>query len=88
MTAPLLARVARAIHLDVERLDAERWLVRGGASTHVVDAHRGRCDCPDCRIRGRVCKHLLRVHLAQGDADTLALLRAVVPMPRRGRSRA
>lgn len=84
MTAPaVLSRVARALHLDAQRLDARRWRVTGGAGEHVVDVVRGRCDCPDCLLRGRICKHILRARMAQGDAETLAVLRELVPVPRR-----
>lgn len=88
MTAPAtLSRVARAVHLDAERLGALRWRVWGGAREHVVDVARGRCDCADFRLRGHECKHLLRARLGQGDAETLALLRELVPAPKRGAER-
>jgi len=84
MTGPaMLSRLARAVHLDAERLNAHHWRVWGGAAEHVVDADRGTCDCPDFRLRGRVCKHILAARLRSGDVELLNALRDLVPMPRR-----
>jgi hypothetical protein len=80
-----LGRLARAVHLDAERLTDGRWLVSGGAQPHIVDLDAGSCDCADSAVRGGPCKHLQRVRLALGDAAALERLRALVPLPTRAR---
>ena len=98
----MLARLARAVHLDARPLDAGRWLVTGGAAPHVVAeiesvtgcntpvpgrVVRETCDCVDFRLRGGPCKHVLAVRLRRGDAEALDGLRELVPAPRRPRTR-
>jgi hypothetical protein len=74
-----LARLQRAIHLDVKRLSDGRFLV-AGTERRVVDlAAAFPCECPDARIQGGPCKHELAVRLQVGDADVLAALRSIVP---------
>lgn len=85
MIALDLARLARAVHLNVERIDASRWAVRGGAGEHVVDVSREACDCTDFRVRGGPCKHVWAVRLRRGDQEAIDALRALVELPRRPR---
>ena len=77
-----LYRLARAIHLDVERvgLPGIYW-VSGGERRHFVNVLKDECDCWD-RSAGNYCKHLLRAMLAEGDDAILKRLRWFVPMPR------
>ena len=76
------ARLARAIHLDVERMSNGAWVVSGGSRMHLVNAAATACDCSDHAMRGGPCKHALAVRLASGDAETVRALRALVPRPR------
>ena len=78
-------RLARAVHLDAERLADGSWRVTGGTAPHIVSADGSECACADFAMRRAVCKHRARVLLALGDATTLAQLGAVVPMPTRQR---
>ncbi|HLA88894.1 MAG TPA: hypothetical protein VJL28_00500 [Gemmatimonadaceae bacterium] len=80
---PDLERLARAVHLDAERLDTGAWRVTGGAHVHEVNADATACDCTDYAVRGRSCKHLLAVRLRSGDSE--APLRLIVVAPRRAR---
>lgn len=83
MNPPDLGRLARALHLDAVRLTAGAWRVAGGAIAHEVNAEGTRCDCTDYGVHGGACKHMLAVRLHSGDTETLAALRALVPLPRR-----
>ena len=78
-----LKRLARAIHLDVERLADHRYRVTGGAEPHIVDLRRAReCDCRDAEIqREYACQHLMATMLYEGDRDCLRSLRYWVPRP-------
>ncbi|MBN2196876.1 MAG: DEAD/DEAH box helicase [Polyangiaceae bacterium] len=60
-------RLFRAIELKVTKRGAA-WLVTGGSDPHRVERTQAglACDCPD-HARGRTCKHLLAVRLADGD---------------------
>jgi helicase len=61
-------RLFRAIELKAARRGSA-WLVTGGSDPHRVErtpAGGLTCDCPD-HTRGRTCKHLLAVRLAEGD---------------------
>lgn len=84
-----LGRLARAVHLDAERVGPGRWRVTGGASPHTVERLEGGgliCDCPDASF-GRACKHALAVRLCCGDLTVVRALRELVPPPaRRGRA--
>lgn len=82
------ARLARACHLDVERVTSGTWVVSGGARPHLVAADASSCDCTDFGVRGGPCKHILAVRLQAGDAETLRALRALVAAPRPARRRA
>lgn len=77
-------RLARAVHLDVVRLDRHRWRVTGGDDPHQVTqtADGLGCDCRDAGM-GRRCKHEMAVRLTLGDRDTLRGLRALVGLPER-----
>lgn len=76
---PDVRRLARAVHLDAERLYMDTWRVTGGASVHIVHPASGRCDCVDSTMRpGSRCKHALAVALATLDDDLRAGLRALV----------
>ena len=78
-----LERLARAIHLDVERLSDHRYRVTGGAEPHIVDLLRAReCDCEDATFqRTFACQHLTATMLYEGDRDCLRSLRYWVPRP-------
>ena len=71
-----------AIFLDAQRVGpGRRYIVDGGASSHAVDldADSGdRCDCPDYRWRGNLCKHVLIARLHQADAEVILALRELV----------
>lgn len=79
----MLARLARAVHLDCERIGNGAWQVTGGANAHVVGEDASSCDCFDHAQRSATCKHMLAVRLRLGDADTLAALRLLVAPPAR-----
>jgi predicted nucleic acid-binding Zn finger protein len=82
MTTPDLARLRRAVHLDVERIDSGVWVVTGGSGSHVVRADE--CDCADFIMRRAKCKHLLAVALRTSrDPDVIRALRELVPLPSR-----
>lgn len=79
-------RLARAVHLDYRRLDANRYLVSGGSQDHIVDVVNGtvRCDCYDAKYRsGDTCKHSLLVRLMAGDRKVAKALRQLIAPPRR-----
>lgn len=79
-----LARLARAVHLDVERA-GDAWLVSGGALAHVVSLDAAECDCFGYGQRRTNCKHILAARLRLGDPETLSALRLMIPMPTRSR---
>jgi hypothetical protein len=70
------------VHLAASRAEDATWRLTGGARPHVVD-QAGRCDCADFVMRHTDCKHVLAVRLAHGDAEVLAALRQLVPLPKR-----
>lgn len=74
------ARLARAVHLDVEH-DIDGWTVTGGSAPHRVTDHYGRldCDCTDRQLRGTGCKHILAVLLRRGHPAVLVELRGLIP---------
>ncbi len=78
-------RLARAIHLDCQRVKPDTWLVSGGTADHVVEVVNGevRCDCYDSQYHGDGCKHSLLVRLVAGDAEVVKVLRRLVAPPRR-----
>ena len=78
-------RLARAIHLDCQRVKPDTWLVSGGAADHVVEVVNGevRCDCYDAQYRGDGCKHSLAVRLVAGDSEVVLALRQLVAPPKR-----
>lgn len=77
-----LRRLARAIHLDVQRVGDGLYRVSGGEQEHLVDLRATQeCDCEDRAYRGAVCAHLLACMLAEGDRDCLRSLRYWVPRP-------
>src|SRR5437773_1863112 len=79
-----LARLARAVHLDAERVESGEWSVSGGEHAHAVNKDATDCDCTDHAVRGGLCKHILCARLYMGDRNVLQALRALVPA--RGRS--
>ncbi|HEU4454874.1 MAG TPA: hypothetical protein VFR81_17560 [Longimicrobium sp.] len=80
-----LGRLERAMALQAFPLGARRFEVTGGDEPHFVDLAPGAacpCDCPDLAWRGGPrdgpCKHVLRARLAEGDAETLLAVAALV----------
>ncbi len=83
-----LERLARAVWLDVTRLDPGRFRVSGGARPHQVRIGKGyrNCDCADFALNGQSwCKHALAVALRQGHPGVLRGLRKLIAQPKRGR---
>ena len=78
-------RLARAIHLDCQRVKPDVWLVSGAAADHTVEVVAGgvRCGCMDSTVRGPGCKHELAVRLHAGDPEVVLALRRLVAPPRR-----
>ena len=78
-------RLARAVHLDCERMTRETFRVSGGRADHVVQVteRQCECDCMDRTVRGAGCKHELCVRLHCGDAEVVRALRQLVARPRR-----
>ena len=77
-----LDRLARAVHLNVERLTDHRYRVSGGEREHLVSLDEAlECDCENRAYRGVACAHLLACMLAEGDRDCLRSLRYWVPRP-------
>jgi len=77
-----LHRLARAVHLNVERLRDHTYRVSGGEREHLVSLDEAlECDCEDRAYRGVACSHLLAAMLAEGDRDCLRSLRYWVPRP-------
>lgn len=77
------ARVQRAVHLTVDDAGEGLYLVSGGAAAHVVNLEAGTCDCTDFAVHGGPCKHLVACRLVTGDREALAMLREIVPLPKR-----
>jgi len=78
------ARLARAIHLEVQRLAGQVYRVSGGARPHrVTVAPHGMiaCDCWDAATRPGRCKHALAVRVLRLDPDLRAALRVLVAVP-------
>ncbi|MGK7312552.1 MAG: hypothetical protein ACN0LA_09985 [Candidatus Longimicrobiales bacterium M2_2A_002] len=73
-TTPDPIRLARAVHLETERLAFGTWRV--GAWT--VDEDQG-CNCPDRTIRQVTCKHEMAVRLSCLDPDLLDAFRQLLP---------
>ncbi len=85
-----LLRLMKAVHLDTRpRGGGGIWHVMGPDSLHVVHvAESGPiCDCVDFQKGTLRCKHALRVDLANGDRDTIAALRRLLPYPSRRSAR-
>ena len=82
-------RLARAIHLQAERVDLHTFRVSGGAQHHTVELRDGGCfcDCWDSRIHGDGCKHSLIVRLLGGDEEVVRALRQLIPAPRKAKER-
>ena len=80
-----LTRLARAVHLDCERMTPETFRVSGGSADHVVAVANGevRCDCYDAQYHGDGCKHALLVRLVAGDQSVVKALRQLIAPPRR-----
>jgi len=78
-----LGRLARAIHLDVERVSDHRYRVTGGSRPHEVDLTRSpECGCEDATFQKvYACQHLMACMLAEGDRDCLRSLRYWVARP-------
>jgi hypothetical protein len=73
-----LMRLRRAIHLRVEALPGDRWLVDGGERSHVVTG--AHCDCIDAAYRPAVqCAHMLAARLFVLDVELRDALRELVP---------
>ena len=77
-----LQRLARAVHLDAERIADHTYRVSGGEREHRVclDASP-ECDCEDAVYRRAACSHTLAAMLMEGDRDCLRTLRFWVPRP-------
>ena len=76
-------RLARAVWLDCQPRGDGIWHVSGSSGFHVVHlADNGPlCDCRDFALGTMRCKHIMRIDLANGDRDTIAALRELVPDP-------
>ena len=75
--------LARAVHLDVERLADHRYRVTGGSRPHEVDLTRSpECGCEDATFqKAYACQHLTACMLYEGDRDAIRTLRVWVPRP-------
>lgn len=80
-----LGRLERALALTAFPVGPRCFAVTGGDESHFVDLAPGAvspCDCPDLAWRGGPregpCKHVLRARLAEGDAETLLAVAALV----------
>jgi hypothetical protein len=74
------ARVARALHLDVEPLGPGAYRVSGGREPHVV---RGTdCDCADARFHRGPCKHRIAIHVATLHPAVRSALRKITTTER------
>ena len=78
-------RLARAVHLDCDRISLNQYLVTGGTADHVVTVQDGRvwCHCIDSQWKGDNCKHSLVTRLTCGDPLVAKALRMLVPRPHR-----
>jgi hypothetical protein len=84
-----LARVEKALRLQARKIGHRQFEVAGGETLHYVDlAPRVACpcDCGDHVWRGDThlgpCKHVLRALLAEGDADVLLAVAALLTATR------
>ena len=77
-------RLQRAIWLEVQPVAPGRYLVRGGAGDHIVEADGGRviCHCLDSERAGDGCKHSLALRVRAGDGEVIDALRQLVPNTR------
>lgn len=80
-----LGRLERALALQAFPVGPRRFEVTGGDESHFVDLApdaASPCDCPDLAWRGGPregpCKHVLRARLAEGHAETLLAVAALV----------
>jgi len=80
-----LGRLERALALQAFPVGPRRFEITGGEESHFVDLSPGAaspCDCPDLAWRGGPregpCKHVLRARLAEGHAETLLAVAALV----------
>lgn len=80
-----LGRLERALALQAFPVGPRRFEVTGGEESHFVDLSPGAaspCDCADLAWRGGPgegpCKHVLRARLAEGHAETLLAVAALV----------
>lgn len=80
-----LGRLERALALQAFPVGSRRFEVTGGDESHFVDLApdaASPCDCPDLAWRGGPhegpCKHVLRARLAEGHAETLLAVAALV----------
>lgn len=65
---PVYERLEHALALQCERVTRGRYLVTGGRDRHAVDLDGSPpCDCGDHLYRERLCKHLVAVHLREGE---------------------
>lgn len=72
-----LARLARSLVLNGERVDYGRYRVTGGREPHWVDlytARTPRCDCADHLWRDEICKHILAALLREGNERVVRAL--------------
>ena len=78
-------RLARAVHLDCERMTPDTFRVSGGSMDHLVAVAAGgaHCDCMDSSVRGPGCKHELAVRLHAGDSEVVLALRKLIAPPKR-----
>ena len=78
-------RLARAVHLDCERMTPDTFRVSGGSMDHMVTVAGGgvHYDCIDSNVRGPGCKHELAVRLHAGDSEVVLALRQLVTAPKR-----
>ncbi len=86
MSAPIdTERLHRAVWLDVKPVAPGRYLVTGGADSHVVVVDGGwvLCDCLDSQFTGDNCKHSLATRLHGGDPAVVKALRQLVVAPAR-----
>ena len=76
-------RLARALYLECQQEEPDTFRVWGGTQSHTVECGQvTRCNCVDFQMHGDGCKHVLRVLLAQGDAEVLRTLQLLVPYPK------
>ena len=77
-----LKRLAKAVHLDVERAGESRYLVFSFGHSYVVELKSEEpCHCADYAIRGVPCAHILACRMLEGDVEVLRSLRALIPYP-------